>query len=208
MSTHLGLISDPHATPAALAQALAVFDQHQVDRILCTGDIAGYFDALDATVALLSKHQCECIIGNHDQKFLQTNPQLKHSRSYQYLNQLGTRLMLELEGKRIYMVHAEPPDAQHGGIKLLNLNGEIIPEHKAHWVQQLKGFDYDVLIVGHTHQVFAEQLGEVFVVNPGSSAFNHSCMILSLPEMKTQLFALGNKVIVKCWNWSMLAQGQ
>ena len=68
----------------------------------------------------------------------------------------------------------------------------------------LSGFEHDVLIVGHTHQVYAEQLGEVFVINPGSSVFNHSCMILSLPDLSVQTYALGKQEIVKCWNFSML----
>jgi putative phosphoesterase len=106
------------------------------------------------------------------------------------------------------MVHAEPPSEQHGGIKLLDPDGDIMEDRKMLWQNNLKDFNYDVLIVGHTHQIFAEQLGEVLVINPGSSAFNHSCMILTLPELKTQVFALGDKEIVKCWNWSMFAQGQ
>jgi predicted phosphodiesterase len=45
-----------------------------------------------------------------------------------------------------------------------------------------------VLVVGHTHQVFAETVGGVLVVNPGSSAFNHSCAILSLPDCTYRCF--------------------
>lgn len=207
MSTRLGLISDPHATPGALDYALTLFQQHKVDRILCGGDIAGYFDGLDATIELLIANNCESIIGNHDQSFLHKNADDHESKSYQYLKQLDETLQLELEGKRIYMVHAAPPSEQHGGIKLLDLDGNLIAERKSLWQQRLKDFDHDVLIVGHTHQVFAEQLGDVLVINPGSSAFNHSCMILTLPEMKVQLFALEDKEIVKCWNWSMFVQG-
>jgi len=40
------------------------------------------------------------------------------------------------------------------------------------------------------------------VVNPGSSAFNHSCAILSLPEMIVQVFPLSDRKIEKTWNWS------
>jgi len=109
-----------------------------------------------------------------------------------------------IEDKRLCVVHAHPPSSQHGGIKLLDQDGDIIQQRKDLWCGELQDFDYDVLIVGHTHQVFAEQLGRVFVVNPGSSAFNHSCMILSLPELKVQIFALENKDIIKCWNFSML----
>jgi predicted phosphodiesterase len=58
-----------------------------------------------------------------------------------------------------------------------------------------------VLIVGHTHQVFTEYLGDILVINPGSSAFNHSCAILHLPEMRVQTFALSGKAIERTWNW-------
>ena len=61
----------------------------------------------------------------------------------------------------------------------------------------------DVLIVGHTHQVFSEQLGDVLVINPGSTTFNHTCAILTLPEMKVDIFPLSNKEPILCWNWSM-----
>ena len=67
------------------------------------------------------------------------------------------------------MVHAHPPASQHGGIKLLDVDGEPIAESIQQWSEALADFDYEVLIVGHTHQLFARQLGPVFVVNPGSS---------------------------------------
>lgn len=207
MTTRLGLISDPHASPGALAQALTLFAQHKVDRIFCCGDIAGYFDQLDATINLLSMHDCECIVGNHDQSYLYENTDKEHGQSYQYLDQLTETLEFEIEGRRIYMVHAEPPSEQHGGIKLLDPDGEIIASRKIQWQERLKDFAYDILIVGHTHQVFAEQLGDVLVINPGSSAFNHSCMILTLPGMDVQAYALGDKKIIKCWNWGEFVRG-
>ena len=61
--------------------------------------------------------------------------------------------------------------------------------------------------MGHTHQVFAEQLGHVFVINPGSTQFNHSCMILTLPEKRVEYFALQGKEILRSWNFSMLFKG-
>jgi putative phosphoesterase len=67
----------------------------------------------------------------------------------------------------------------------------------------LKTFPADVLIVGHTHQVFAERLGHILVVNPGSTLFNHTCAILTLPEMTVQILSLSNKAPVLSWNWGM-----
>lgn len=157
---------------------------------------------------MLRAHNCECIIGNHDQSFLYNYDGKTTHPSYQFLNQLPENLQFEIEGKRIYMVHAEPPSEQHGGIKLLDPDGDIIEERKILWQKSLKDFNYDVLVVGHTHQMFAEQLGEVLVLNPGSSAFNHSCMVLTLPEMRVEIIALENKAIIKCWNWGQFISSQ
>ena len=76
-------------------------------------------------------------------------------------------------------------------------------ERQDKWTKSLVDFDHDVLIVGHTHQVYAEQLGRVLVINPGSVPFNHSCMILSLPDLSVETYALGDREIAHCWNFSM-----
>ena len=204
MSTKIGLVSDVHASPAPLKQALKIFEQEAVSKIICAGDIAGYFENLSETIELLIAHQCESIIGNHDQSFLNDNLDLKESSEYLFLKSLPETLEYEIENIRILVVHAHPPDHQHGGIKLLDQNGLVIEQQKQHWIKELEDFGYDVLIVGHTHQVIAEALGNTFVVNPGSSQFNHSCMVLSLPDLSVQTFALEDQPILKSWNFSHL----
>ena len=96
-------------------------------------------------------------------------------------------LQLTIAGKRLYMVHASPPDSVNNGIRLLDLDGNLIAAKKARWTEyllgHLLGFRHDVLLVGHTHQVFCEQLGDTLVINPGSARFNHTCAILSLPDL-------------------------
>jgi len=204
MTTRIGLISDVHSTPGPVAEALELFSKEKVDDVICCGDIAGYYDSLEPTIELLLQANCKTIVGNHDQGYLEKTPQDSESSIRTYLQNLPQTLDLEIEGKKIYVVHANPPSEQHGGIKLLDQQGETRQDRVDEWSVTLSGFAYDVLIVGHTHQVYAEQLGEVFVVNPGSSVFNHSCMILSLPDLSVQTFALQNKEIVKCWNFGML----
>ena len=204
MPTRLGLISDVHASPAALQEALDIFARKKVSGLICAGDIAGYFDTLLPTIELLKKSRCKSIMGNHDQDYLELHAENRSTPEYKFLQALPEKLELNFENKSIYVVHAEPPCLQHGGIKLLDQQGEIIISRKQHWDSQLKAFSHDVLIVGHTHQVFAQRLGNTFVVNPGSTAFNHSCMILSLPDMTVETFALEKRSIIKCWNFSML----
>lgn len=208
MTTRLGLISDVHATSAPLKEALSIFEREQVDEIICAGDIAGYFEELEASIDALLEYGCSTIIGNHDQAYIETHADEVDSKQYSFLNSLPETLQYEIEGKRIYVVHAHPPASQHGGIKLLDVDGELIAEQRQYWQQKLQGENFDVLIVGHTHQVFAEQLGNVLTINPGSTQFNHTCMILSLPDMTVETFALEGKQVLKSWNWGKFIHKQ
>ena len=198
----IGLISDVHATPEPVAEALSIFEQAGVDQVFCAGDIAGYRDQLEETVALLIESGCLTIIGNHDLGYLEKHANDVDNRAAEFFKQLPSSIDTSIAGKRVYMVHAHPPDDCRGGIKLLDKQGEVQPERIALWTDRLQTFDRDVLIVGHTHQVFAEQVGNTLVVNPGSSVFNHSCAILRLPEMTVQLYPLSGKAIQKNWIWS------
>lgn len=201
----IGLISDVHAAPEPVAQALAIFKQAGIDRVFCAGDIAGYMDKLTPTIKLLVDNGCQTIMGNHDLLYLEHNGDEPTDgpteEAIAYLKALPTSYETVIEGKSVLMVHAQPPDGCHGGIKLLDKNGELLPDKLELWAKELKSFNYDVLIVGHTHQVFVEQIGDTLVVNPGSTVFNNCCAILRLPELTVELFELNGKPIQKTWNW-------
>jgi len=204
VTTRIGLVSDVHASPVPLAQALEIFAGEGVDDIICAGDIAGYYDTLEPTVELLARADCKAIVGNHDLSYLEKPAHDDERRIRAYLQGLPRKLDLEIEGKKLLAVHANPPCEQHGGIRLLDKQGNPLADREQEWSEKLSGLERDVLIVGHTHQVYARRLGGVLVVNPGSSVFNHSCMILSLPDLTVRSFGLGNRDIVKCWNFGML----
>ncbi len=206
MSERIGLISDTHSSTAPLLEALSIFKREQVGHIICAGDIGGYGeDELVQTIDLLVEHDCLMVAGNHDVILEDTDYGVDEEKIRSFFSSLPNHLELSIAGKRIYVVHAHPPDAMRGGIKLLDPQGQVYPDRKARWQQQLEYFDYDILIVGHTHQVFAEYIGNVFVVNPGSTLFNHTCMILDLPEQRLQTYALSGKQAVKTWNWGIFS---
>ncbi len=102
------------------------------------------------------------------------------------------------------MIHASPLDPLMNGIKLLDGDGKLLQREKDYWSEALGDFPSDVLVVGHTHQVFAERLGNILVVNPGSSLFNHTCAIISLPEMAVEVYPLEGKEPLLSWNFGML----
>lgn len=201
--TKLGLISDPHASAMPVAEALSIFKQERVDAIWCTGDIAGYGVELDETIVLLQTSHCQSILGNHDIWHLEQHADQPNTTSHRYLAGLPLVIHRSIEDTRVVMVHASPPNSVMDGIHLLDQAGHIIQSEKQFWAGWLHQFEHDVLIVGHTHQVFAEQLGTKLVINPGSSCFNHSCAILTLPDLSVQWFGLSGQAIKKSWNWGM-----
>lgn len=203
MSTKIGLISDPHASPLPVAEAMAIFQREKVATILCAGDIGGYGEQLDETVQLLSENNVESVCGNHEVWALQ-QPEFPGSElSRDYFSALSDHRTFVSEGLSLYMVHAEPPNKLLKGLRLFDQHGKVRPEVMAEWDERLQGFHYDVLILGHTHQVFDVTLGNVLVINPGSSAFNHSCAILTLPEKTVSWFALSGKSIQPIWSWGV-----
>lgn len=200
--TAVGLISDVHATAAPVREALAIFAREGVQQVFCAGDIAGYRDELAETVTLLADNGVRSVRGNHDLRYLEEQPATADDGVAAYLRTLPAVIDTVIEGRRVYMVHAEPPDACiGGGIRLLDQDGAVRPERALQWHRQLAGFDCDVLVVGHTHQVFAERLGNTLVVNPGSSVFNHACAILHLPEASVQVIPLSGQPVARYWSW-------
>ncbi len=206
MTVKIGLISDVHAAVGPLQEALRIFSEERVEAILCAGDIAGYGKQLEQTVALLIKCGCRTIVGNHDLWHLShAEDENRFNGPIEgYLRSLYRVAELAFAGKTLHMVHASPPDSLLNGIKLLDEEGVLIREQVADWSDILAGEAYDILVVGHTHQVFAEQLGDVLVINPGSTLFNHTCAILTLPEMEVQFIPLSGKQPLLSWNWGML----
>lgn len=204
MTVQLGLISDIHATVAPLEAALNVFREEQVDQILCLGDVAGYGTELEPSVHLLAENGCITIAGNHDLWFMENQADGAGKRVAAFFRNLPLTWDSTIEGKRIFAVHASPPDSMRRGITLLDQYEKILPEAKKRWTRELAAYDVDVLIVGHTHQVFVERLGRILVINPGSTVFNHSCAVLSLPGLEVKTIPLSGENIRKVWHWGMM----
>ncbi|HUT40609.1 MAG TPA: metallophosphoesterase family protein [Gammaproteobacteria bacterium] len=199
--TAIGLISDVHARVAPVREALEIFAREGVQQVFCAGDIAGYHHELAETVALLADSGVQAVCGNHDLHY--PDKPDTDAGTLAYLGRLPTVIDTVIEGKRVYIVHAEPPDAcMGGGIRLLDKFGAVRRDRAGYWTGQLADFGCDVLVIGHTHQVFAERLGATLVVNPGSTAFNHSCAVLRLPEARVEIFPLSGRSVEPYWSWS------
>ena len=203
MTVKIGLISDVHATAEPLQEALAIFRHAGVDSVLCAGDVAGYGDELEQTIDLLLEDGCRVVLGNHDLWWAERPRHGSQGRVADYLRSLPTVLEFPAAGKTICMVHASPLGYLMEGIRLLDDEGVVIPQQRAFWSNSLQAFAADVLVVGHTHQVFAEQLGHPLVINPGSTRFNHTCAMLTLPGLKLEFLPLSGRMPLLSWNWGM-----
>ena len=144
----IGLISDVHAASGPVAQALSIFAKAGVEQVLCAGDIAGYNDELGQTVKLLVEGGCQTIMGNHDLQYLAKcssgHADAADNGTVAFLKALPATYETMVEGKSVYMVHAQPPDGCHGGIKLLDKKGDLLADNVAYWQEKLQSFDYDV----------------------------------------------------------------
>lgn len=203
MSATIGLISDIHATVAPLREALTIFEEEGVGLVLCAGDTAGYGTELEESVDLLVESGCTIIQGNHDVWYFDRLITGQERWFETFFHSLPLTWEATIEGIRILAVHASPPLSMSRGITLLDQYGKIIPSAKEQWFHALKGCGVDVLIVGHTHQVFAEVLGQTLVINPGSTKFNHTCIILSIPDLEVKIIPLSGEMPRKVWHWSV-----
>jgi hypothetical protein len=64
LPVRLGLITDIHERVLDLKLALAAFDRHGVDRVICLGDVFETGAAIRETVALLAERHIAGVWGN------------------------------------------------------------------------------------------------------------------------------------------------
>jgi len=176
----VALIGDIHANLPALEAVLEDAHKRGIEAIWNVGDMIGYGAFPDEVLKLLQKEKVKSIIGNYDLKVMKvgqkkskwkkgvppekwvaynwTYNKLSES-SIEYLSSLDKELRIELEGKRILIVHGSPDsDEEH-------ITNET-PEDRLNELA-LKA-DADMVIVGHSHIPFKRKIGKVWFINPGS----------------------------------------
>ncbi len=179
----IGLISDIHGDFRALERAIHRLGKvHQVDDILCAGDLIGRGPAQDAVVTMIRERGIPTVRGNHDEWVYDTS-----TENADFLKNLPLHWRGNYRGMRLFMTHGKPKN---------NLWG-LYRDHVSNTLanMMLDSLKADVLITGHTHVPMYIRVKQGCIVNPGSlytfknqRVTSHTYAILHLPEMTMDVY--------------------
>jgi putative phosphoesterase len=157
-----GITSDAHCNVAALQTAVDRLSS-VVDEFLYAGDAVYEYRMSNDIVDVIRGAGMHMVLGNHEIELL--GPGGARAReadgvrrdALDWLGERPYRVELEVDGKRLVMVHGSPHppynDYVTKGSNALRACGEI---------------DADFLVIGHTHVPMAETVNGTLVINPGS----------------------------------------
>ena len=167
----LGLISDVHGNSVALRTCLDVLEERGIDKVYFLGDVVGYLPGEADCLEMLNAVGAECQQGNHEAMLLIVNTTSIASDSMYRLEEASRRLpasaleqlrnwplarTLEVEGRRLLLVHGTPSDPIHGRLYPDgDVDGAVTP-------------GFDAIFMGQTHRPFIATSAETVVANVGS----------------------------------------
>jgi putative phosphoesterase len=165
----LGFVTDIHGNLHALRAALDVL--HDVDEVICLGDIVDLGPEPGPVIDLLRERGIRCVRGNHDT--IDEYPELPFLDDIErwtervldddrraWLAGLPEALRIEANGHRLLAVHASPRALTEG------LYAETPEETLRAWCVE----PFDVLVCGHTHVQTIRRLDGRYFVNVGSTS--------------------------------------
>jgi putative phosphoesterase len=167
----VAVISDIHANLFALRALEDVLDG--ADRIVCTGDLVGYYCQVNEVIAEIRDRNALCIAGNHDRYLVRGAgiPAMSEAVAFgisfadasivddhrRWLSTLPLTWGGDIGGKDWLLVHGSPwrplEDYMYEDSPLL---------------ARLSEFAYDIVAFGQTHRPLVRRAGAPVVLNPGS----------------------------------------
>jgi len=164
----LGIISDVHGNYPALSQVIYELRNHECDRIICLGDVCGYYSMINECIALLRKENVITLKGNHDSYLLGESvcPRSNSvNRCITYQQSIITeenkswiqRLIPNMKTDKFYAVH--------GGWR--DFLDEYIEEFDFQYARNNMP-ETKIFFSGHTHKQLLAIDKEITYCNPGS----------------------------------------
>lgn len=206
----LGLIADIHANLHALEAVLEELARLEADLVLCAGDLVAYGAFPNQVIALLRQRSIQCVLGNYDQAAAwnletassrpsspRTEP-LKRaalawtqahlsSESRQHLRGLPWSMQFVLDEQTLHLFHAGPD----------SLCDWYTPQDMDSLRRLSLRQGAGLVVLGHTHQPFVQQVGNTLFINPGAVGRSldgdarASFAILNTQTLQTELFRVG-----------------
>ena len=171
--------SDIHGNHYAAHRFFEDIQGISYDKLIFGGDVLGYYYEPDDIISLLRQKRAYCLLGNHDQMFLdvlegagdESELIKQYGSSYQnaasrvskenvdFLYCLKSRLDMETDGLRLVFVHGSVPEP---------LNGRVYPDTEIDNDRDYDGIDF--VFAGHTHHKMVKSLKNgCTIINPGSA---------------------------------------
>ena len=174
----LGLISDIHGNSDALAAVLAALRADGVDRLICCGDIVGYYYAPAECLEQLAEWNVTYVRGNHEDMLaaVLSDPSAEEPIRQKYgsglrvaceslppdrlqrLINLPSVIDTEIEGRRVVIGHGAPWD----------VNQYIYPDAPHELLVRCAHNAPDYVVLGHTHYPMCHRIDDTVIINPGS----------------------------------------
>jgi len=174
----IALIGDIHANETALRSVLKAASAANVDRLLVTGDLVGYYFAPLQVLELLSEWDRDVVRGNHedmlntarsDAGFL-AQVDARYGTGLRFaieqlsghqldeLCNLPHPLELVIDGCKILLCHGAPWD----------INQYVYPDAQQDLLERCALPGFDLIVLGHSHYPMSHRIGKTLLVNPGS----------------------------------------
>lgn len=161
----IGIISDVHGNLPALSAVLAALSERGAERLLCTGDVCGYYPFINECCALLRETGATVLRGNHDQ-YLATDTPCPRSRS---ANACLAHQRDVIEPDHLAWLRTLPVSYTDGALRAVHggwtdpLDEYLVPD--AAYFRALPGRYF---VSGHSHIQTLWQGPDAVWCNPGS----------------------------------------
>jgi len=172
------VISDIHGNYDALKKCIEEAKKLDVKKFLCLGDYVGYYYEPEKCIDLLLDLNAVCIKGNHEKIFLDLVKNKRKLRYYaskygngikvalkklkkkhiNFIKKLPNTKKITINKKKILLCHGSP----------WKNNEYVYPNKFLKFKRKLSNYNFDNILLGHTHIQMKKKINSKVILNPGS----------------------------------------
>jgi putative phosphoesterase len=158
-------ISDIHGNQEALKAVLATIDAMGITRIVCAGDVAGYYSEVNACCDALRARGIPTVMGNHDW-YLGGGGTCLRSRSVNDCLDYQRRVITP---DNLAWLRSLPLQLEADGVRVVHGGwSDPIDEYLKPCAAYFAALDGRFFLTGHTHLPCVHHFGDKTYCNPGS----------------------------------------